>query len=356
MLTYIYIKNIQNVNSRGVELYFNKSQNILIGPNASGKSNILKCLEFFKQLVLNQKPLELFPYRFSENKKDSEIKVIFKIDEIYYRYSILFNFHLSEVIYKKEYFDKSLNGKKFINIIKRNNTEVTYDSCNYDIGKNISSINFLNLFNKNDDLQRFYNFIDRDFHTIHLKDINIKNILINSYRGKESNYIFTTLSDKIKDLQIGIESIDITPVRYGKRDIALYHSDLEQLLSIDLESQGTKQLILILYFMFVLKSKVLVIDEAENNVHPSIIKKLITVFLESKSQLIFSTHSRELIDIEIPYTKIKNKKVLFIQKSNRGYVQVSDLDKDKIEVNINDDIYRSYYLDLFCFYTDKVSI
>ncbi len=108
--------------------------------------------------------------------------------------------------------------------------------------------------------------------------------------------------------------------------------------------------------MFVLKSKVLVIDEAENNVHPSIIKKLLTVFLESKSQLIFSTHSRELMDIEIPYIKRKNKKVIFIQKSNRGYVQVNDFDKDEIEVNIKDDIYRSYYLELFYFYADKVSI
>lgn len=107
--------------------------------------------------------------------------------------------------------------------------------------------------------------------------------------------------------------------------------------------------------MFILKSKVLIIDEAENNIHPSIIKKLLIVFLESKSQLIFSTHSRELIDIEVPCNR-KNKKVFFTQKSNSGYVQVSDLDKDEIKVDIKDDIYRSYYLELFGCYTDKISI
>ena len=355
MITYIYIKNIQNINSRGVELFFNESQNIMLGLNASGKSNILKSLEFLKQLILNQKPLELFPYRFSENNRGSEIKVIFKINKIYYRYHIQFNFDLSGVIYKKEYFDKSLNGKDFINIIERDNTDVTYNNRIFDIENNISSIKFLNLFNKSDDLRGFYNFIDQDFHTIYLNDVDIKDILMNSYQEKKLNNTFTILSEKLKDLQIGIQSIDVTPIRYGKKDIALYHSDLEQLLSIDLESKGTKQLILILYFMFVLKSKVLIIDEAEDNIHPSIIKKLLILFLESKSQLIFSTHSRELMDIEI-HCKRKNKKVFFTQKSNSGYVQVSDLDKNKIEVDIKDDIYRSYYLELFNCYVNQVSI
>lgn len=355
MITYIYIRNIQNINSLGVELFFNESQNIILGLNASGKSNILKSLAFFKQLIVNQKPLELFPYRFSENNRGSEIKVILKINKIYYRYSIQFNFDLSEVVYRKEYFDKSFNGKDFINIIERDNTDVTYDNHTFDIEKNISSIKFLKLFNQNDDLRRFYNFIDKDFHTIYLNDVDIKDILMNSYQEKELNNTFTILSEKLKDLQIGIQSIDVTPIHYGKRDIALYHSDLEQLLSIDLESKGTKQLILILYFMFVLKPKVLIIDEPEDNIHPSVIKQLLIVFLESKSQLIFSTHSRELIDIEI-HCKKKNKKVFFTQKSNSGYIQISDLDKDNIEIDIKDDIYRSYYLELFRYYPNKISI
>jgi len=353
MITYIYIKNIQNINSMGVSLSFNESQNILLGPNASGKSNILKSLEFFKQLILNQKTLELFPYRFSENDRVSEIEVVFKINKTYYRYHIEFKFDLSDVVFKKESFDKSSDGRDFINIIKREHEEVAYGNHIYNIEKNISSIHFLNMFNKSDDLQEFYNFIDKNFHTIYLNDLDIKDILMNSYQEKELNKTFAILSEKLKELQIGIESIDVTPIRYGKRDIALYHSDLEQLLSIDLESKGTRQLILILYFMFVLKSKVLVIDEAENSIHPSIIKKLLTVFLESKSQLIFSTHSRELMEIDIPYRKRKNKKMFFTQKSDRGYVQVSD---DDIFVNIKDNIYRSYYLELFSCFTNHVNI
>jgi len=355
MITYIYIKNIQNINSRGVELIFNESQNVILGLNASGKSNILKSLEFFKQLILNEKILELSPYRFSENNRGSEIKVIFKINKIYYRYQMKFYFDLLEVVYKEEYFDKSLNGKDFTSIIERNNIDVTYNNRTFDIEKNISSIKFLSLFNKSKDLTMFYNFIDKNFYTISLNNIDIKDILIMSYQEKSLNNVFTILSEKLKDLQIGVQSIDVTPVLYGKRDIALYHNDLEQLLSIDLESKGTKQLICILYYMFVLKSKVLIIDEAEENIHPSIVKKLLMIFLESKSQLIFSTHSRELIDIEIPCNR-KNKKVFFTQKSRSGYVQVTDLDRDELDINIKDDIYRSYYLDLFNSYANRINI
>src|SRR3989338_8462351 len=68
----------------------------IIGPNASGKTNLLKVLPFLKWLIIdsfNFKPEDLIviqPFAFGElNKKPSELSVVFEMDGQVYTYDFM---------------------------------------------------------------------------------------------------------------------------------------------------------------------------------------------------------------------------------------------------------------------------
>ncbi|MEY4937665.1 MAG: hypothetical protein RIS64_4024, partial [Bacteroidota bacterium] len=70
---------------------------VLYGPNASGKTTILKALDFLRQLVLNPKnqksdPLHFLPFQFDETskKEPSWMQISFLQNQIKYDYEVLF--------------------------------------------------------------------------------------------------------------------------------------------------------------------------------------------------------------------------------------------------------------------------
>jgi len=355
MLVYFQAKNIQNIAQEGISLTLDRQGNILIGPNASGKSNILKSISFLKELITSKNLSALHPYRFSKSEAYSSIVAVFKINNLYYRYSV--KFYLTQKIFEEEHVEKSSDNKAFTSIVRRKKDEIEYIKPvdKMAIDTQTSVIALFRLLKIDDEIEILFHFVNEGIYFLSSQESNIKEYLISLHNDKRSGIYFDLMSQRLRELKLGIQSIDVSPPHYGKRDIVLYHYDIDQLLSIDLESKGTQRLIEIIYLLCVIKPKVVIIDEVENTIHPSVIKQLMLYALEHQQQIIFSTHTRELIDIDI-YEKHSSKKIFFVRKDAKGFAVVTDTSNDSIELDIKDSIYSEYYHDLFAQHSDKFEI
>lgn len=88
---------------------------------------------------------------------------------------------------------------------------------------------------------------------------------------------------------------------------------------IEEESDGTQRLFDIIPYIYeaITENKVCIIDEINRSIHPTITKKLIKLFMdtkETKGQLIFSTHEAQLLDLNI----FRQDEIWFAEKNKSG--------------------------------------
>jgi AAA15 family ATPase/GTPase len=122
---------------------------------------------------------------------------------------------------------------------------------------------------------------------------------------------------------------------------------LKALFEISEESEGTQRIIdLIPAFIILLESeKVIVIDELERSLHPRLTTTLVELFLtyskKIKSQLIFSTHESELLNLD----KLRTDEIWFIEKNQNQESSVYSLEEFK--PNYDNEIQKGYLLGRF---------
>lgn len=125
---------------------------------------------------------------------------------------------------------------------------------------------------------------------------NLAIVLINILRNRESRELLIT---HLKDLLPFVENVDVVKIldksllfqlkeNYGKKKISLPSS---------LISDGTINILAIIVSLYLQRDDVIVIEEPERNIHPSLISKLVNLLIESskRRQVIVTTHSPEFI-------------------------------------------------------------
>ncbi len=317
---------------------------IIYGPNASGKTNILYGIDFFRNFVLKP-PTDktekidnwLYkPFLFEKNFETSLLAIEFMANNIRYNYQIEFteNEVVNEVL-------TGHNPKKYLifNRFKNNNNDIDVK-----IGSTIDSIKkiekkqlLLNTFPNHPFLSSFLK--------VNIKCEDIDNVL---KWFKETLYPMIKPSTKLvgwvksmldKDKlnkKIALEvlkSADVTieDYEYEERDLndqeikffkkllskeeeepkelkaielKMLHKVLDKKVALDFkedESRGTRRFFELAHVLALTMSKpcIIPIDEIESSLHPDLLKHfLILFFLHSKpgSQLILTTHSRELLE------------------------------------------------------------
>lgn len=104
-----------------------------------------------------------------------------------------------------------------------------------------------------------------------------------------------------------------------------YHRNLEgglEKFEIDQESDGSRRLIdyLPMFRALIEDDTAIVIDEIERSIHPSLLKKLVSMLLSPevklKGQLIFTTHECNLLDMEI----FRQDEIWFMEKTEGNSV------------------------------------
>ena len=356
----------------------------IYGPNASGKSNLLKAIQVLKNLVINSAsrmqigdklPVEPFKLNRETAKKPSSFEVIFIHNDIRYEYGVSLNRErvfeewliaypneIQQNWFSREYlpddpkfqpnegykwsFGNTLKGeqeliKNFVrsnslflsHAAQNNHTQLRevfewfYDKINQ-LNTNFDATEFtFNLYNTNEQFRKKI-----------IKLVNESDIGISDIRLESHSNMYTL---KFKDEEFGRHELLTRKIK----TIHQMNDSNEQIeFEIDQESQGTQHLFEIAgHWLYALEcGEALIVDELDRSLHPVLSKALIKMFNnpeinKNNAQLIFTTHDTTLLDGEI----FRPDQVWFTEKDNSMTKLYSLLDFQPRE---NESLQKGYLL------------
>lgn len=317
---------------------------VIYGPNAGGKSNLVKAIYFLQQFVLlsstayqEKQKIPLQPFRLNADleSQPSEFSLDFVCEDIRFNYQIALT--EDQVIREELYaFPKKYRQTWFTR--KWNPESKVYD-CQYGSSfkgehkawEQMTRANALYLstavqFNSEQLKPIFLWF--RDQLVILLKIAPILEPFFNPDLPLQFLKDHDTLVRKFMECaDIGIEDFQLVeeeaPLK--RTTIKTQHKvlDSERKVFFDLfqdESDGTQRLFLQAggWLKALKEGSVLCVDELDLHLHPNIVRYLIELFHNPKinqknAQLIFTTHDTSLLDCEL----FRRDQVWFIQKDER---------------------------------------
>ena len=300
----------------------------LFGPNASGKSNIIKAIRFCWSLILHSidsnvgTVFDFAPFKFNGyDNQPSSFLINFVIDGIEYEYSFTLTRTaiLDEALY---YYPKGRRARVFTRhgiqppkytfgegLITRPLDVVTNTSDKNLFLTRASSMN-------REIAQRVYRyFLDDLLPGIQTSDVQSNTDNFNAYKP----LILRALS---------ICDTDIVDIKINKANghFVTYHKENPS-LPFDLlteESDGTIKLFRILLNLLdvVKHGKTLLLDEFDSSLHIRLADFIIDLVHASKaSQLLFTSHSTNLIDIY----RFRKDQIAFVNKRSNASTEVYSL-------------------------------
>lgn len=288
---------------------------IFVGPNASGKSNIILAIKLLLDFLFTDKSLHssLFKCLFSENSNYS-LSYTFLINGKHIAYSFTINDRkgiLEENLkINDEVLLERLGTRAVSNIADKNG--IHYDEKDIDNETLFLRTLFFNTkFTSNEDLKDLMAFL---MNSVYINAFGNKII----HYGKEKLSIHEYLENKgtqqindFFDLYNFKQSVDFahegkgkhTTIVIGKnieeKEIFFKRSDIQEPIPFNEESLGNQNLVRMLpaFFEVLNKPGLLIIDEFSSGFHPVLEKMLVRYFMakSEKSQMIFVSHSAGLL-------------------------------------------------------------
>lgn len=344
---------------------------IIYGPNASGKSNILKALVWLIYYVILNRPHRsnagtgLIPFLMDKESRNqpSSFSLIFYIGDIRYEYFIEMD---SRKIYKEElYFypnarralfyertwveEKSNSAITFGPLLKLTsiqklfiesncvaNTTVlsTYKNANveknveFDTVHNYLKETILPMLDKNMNLEQFANDVVRlngeskkfICDMLGKADFNISDLYIKEENGEVTEEAL----DQFKQIASILHLPEPQNKNISREELFFTHrtpfytGDLSHMV----ESEGTNRVygLSAVLFMLIRGNQILICDELENSLHYDLFTYIIKTFLvnSDRGQLIFSTHNLMLLDEDY----IRRDMVYFANKNESGATEL----------------------------------
>jgi len=320
--------------------YFNKTVSFY-GANASGKTSILKAIIVISAII-NHDSRDSFPTSLKNiySKDKTKLSINFIIDRQEYIYEVILkadksNYNIS-IVDEKLYFGKNIifdRRNRIINlhIFKKNQKEIQKieellkKTIFLNLNQNISLFNDFEKFDNTNTLKRIRKFFKSILETTNIKrsdtttfGINIKDELHLAINILENRRIKNFLIDFLSSINIDINDIKVEFEKeqdriVGIKKIYVYHKvDNKKTLEYRFESDGTKQLFkFLLYFYNASKNNsVLVIDEFDSIIHPTIIPYLINLLQQYNIQILYSTHN--IYNLKLLYAD----EIFFIKKDD----------------------------------------
>ena len=318
----------------------------LFGPNASGKSNILKAIDFCCRMILNSHlynegtVFNFEPFKFDGwQDKPSKFLIDFVCEGIEYEYS--FELTKTKIISESLYhYPVGRRAKVFLR-----NAEGKYSFGSGAFNKPSDVV--LNTSDKNlflsrassmnrEIAQKLYRYFLNQF-LLGLVNVNELMVLdsFNTYKKVILKALEICDSD-ITDIEARKEQVT-TPVAIpGQGELSFKLVDMlkfktfhrnkkEVMFDLDLEeSSGTRKLfqILIRLLDVVKNRKSIMMDEFDMGLHTRLADFILDLIHASKgSQLLFSSHNTNLIDVK----RLRRDQIVFVNKSEDGATEVYSL-------------------------------
>ena len=366
---------------------------LIYGANASGKTTILKALEFLRDIVLEPKTkktdeLDFQPFLFYPEtpNQNAVMSIEFLANDTKYFYEVAF--FKKAVVYEVLNFHnpKKANIYKRTTDIKNEFTEITFGSkikIDKTIEKNLEANTLWNntvlggFLKTNIDIKELkevvewfknylYPLIDTKtqlegfvtskidqgeltkFDVINIlkkADFNISDILIQENEQVIPDGFIELVKKQLKAHDSEVKKLEekgkITSV-----SIEFEHTvnQAKYTLPIELESQGTRRFYGFagLLALLIKNSTSFPIDELESSLHPDLYTHFILSFLlnSNKSQIIATTHNREIFDNKDIF---RNDAIWFTDKNENGSTELYSLaDFDSSIVRNTTNIYNAY--------------
>ncbi|MBI9035718.1 MAG: ATP-binding protein [Bacteroidales bacterium] len=362
---------------------------LIYGANASGKTNLLKSLEFLRKFVLRQKrdktePTGIIPFQFDNSyaEKPSRFELTFYLNQIKYVYSVIIDEKRvieENLIYYPGtqpalFFDRRFDKKKEKSVIKYGGT---IDLKAYDKklieGLTISNSSVFSAFSKaNTEKSIFdnvFNWFSEDFMQMIQpqtdlfgwtssrleKDDLCKDFVLEVLQKADFNISAIDIDEEEipidEELESKISSINmpehlkeeiLQKKMLKAKDISFQHTTklMEKNLPRRLESNGTIRF----YGLGGVLNKLLssntflCIDEIENSLHYDLVAHFVKTFLmnSSNSQLLFSTHDINLLNEDF----LRRDTVWFADKNEFGASELYSLLDFKLHKNLS--AYNAY--------------
>jgi AAA15 family ATPase/GTPase len=335
----------------------------IVGANGSGKSNILRGLSFLISLIKDSYHTHStdanLPYRTHSlySHEDSFMEIEFFNQGDLYRYTIIFT---REQI-KKEVLTKKAQGQKTrpvqifslhreaknnlkipdIDINKvdkqrfldRQNVPILsgllstgylpnivfFNQCHFSIDTNYTILRYFVSFSTVQELSESQALQRKTMNLLKTVDMAITGLVFHDYIGKDEN---------IKLLKFKHKTVT-------GREFELFFEE---------ESHGTQAAFgLFLKIIPVLENGgIMVIDEIETNIHPHLIQKILSLFLDKKinkhnAQILFTTHQALLL-------KELTKTQIFVIEKNKENLSTEVYRLDEVEGVRNDENHAQKYL------------
>lgn len=317
----------------------------LFGPNASGKSNILKtisfCCRFILESHLNNEGAEFSfePFKFNGwQEKPSKFLIDFVCDDIEYEYSFVLNKSsvLSESLYHYPF------GRR-AKVFTRANGEYSFGngiiSKPMDVALNTSEKNlFLSRASSmnREIAKKLYRYFLNEFM---LGLANVNDMIVLDSFNKYKKVILKALEicdTDIVDIEVRKEQIPVplTLSRMGDTPFKMvdtlkfktfHRHNKDVMFDLDMEeSNGTRKLfqILIRLLDVVRNKKGIILDEFDMGLHIRLADFILDLIHASeRSQLLFSSHNINLIDMD----RLRRDQIVFVNKTSDGATEVYSL-------------------------------
>ncbi len=347
---------------------------VIYGANASGKTQLIKAMQFMRTFVLSSakdkqsgEPLAERPFHFrlsteTENQPSRfEVMFIFKNELYQYGFEINQKEVAEEWLYHRpntkmvalfyrtgqdfEVHDK-LKKTKFLvesKMVRKNALLLSVAAqFNEEIAENVlnwfRSFNIISGLEENTymgfTMQQLEKEVERAaiVEFVQSADFNIKDLkVLNVEMENLPDFLTKLLEDKLKDNKLTFKDLSVTHQKYDKNK---YPIGVEEFHLGEDESEGTKKFISLSGPMLhVLKTgEHLVIDELDAKLHPNLVSKMVELFHkrnQNNAQLIFNTHNTNLMSENI----FRRDQMLIIDKDRYGAASVYALSDFKTEQN-----------------------
>lgn len=318
----------------------------LFGPNASGKSNIVKAIHFCCRMILdshlyNEGTVFNFePFKFDGwQEKPSCFLIDFVCDNVEYEYSFELTKTkiLSESLYhypfgrRAKIFVRNADGKYSFGtgvISKPADVALNTSDKNLFLSR-ASSMN-------RETAQTLYRYFMNQFL---LGLVNVNDLVVLDGFNTYKNVILKALEvcdTDITDIEVRKEQMSAPVVVPGQADMAFkfvdvlkfktFHRDNKEVMfDLDLEeSSGTRKLfqILIRLLDVVKNKKGIMMDEFDMGLHTRLADFILDLIHASeRSQLLFSSHNTNLIDVK----RLRRDQIVFVNKTEDGATEVYSL-------------------------------
>lgn len=340
----------------------------IVGPNASGKTNLLKFFGFIDWFVTSSfaemEPDEEIPFKpflFSSKEKPSSFSMDFEISKKLYRYQLETN---TKMVFSERLSIKDEETRRFKSLFKRD-WDSTKKKYSYDLKAFELPADFEQLIRPNASIIATANYVNHKASKEIIAYFK-RSIRTNVFEAGRTMGVMRMASvvryyDQDKESKAKAEEIlckfdlGISKILIDKRKdedgddfftIKTPHKYIdkegEYLLPFMYESSGTKKLFALLRIILeVLKEGgIAILDEIDVELHPSVLPEILELFTSKASnpknaQLLFSTHNVPILN------QLDKQQIMIVEKDDRNCSEAWSLNDMKVR---SDDNYYTKYI------------